>query len=184
MPADTNTRFTYRDYVLFPDDGRRHELLGGRHVVTPAPTTLHQTASRWLQHQLFEQIEKTGRGQVFYAPTDVQLSESDVVQLDILVVLDARRAVVTRTRVVGAPDLVVEILSDATRKNDRGPKLELYRASGVGEYWILDADEHVLEQHVLEGGAYRLAGLHAEGLEAATIPDVSVDLVQVWRQLA
>lgn len=181
MPAELDTRYTYRDYVHFPDDGRRHELIGGRHVVTPAPTTRHQTVSRWLQHQLFEQIELTGRGQVFNAPTDLQLSDHDVVQPDLLVVLEERLHAITPVKVEGAPDLVAEVLSPASRENDRGRKLELYRSSGVGEYWIVDPDAAVVEQHVLEGGSYRLVGHHAEVIEAATIEDLRVDLVPIWR---
>jgi hypothetical protein len=59
----------YREYCCFPDDGRRHEIIDGDHYVNPAPSTYHQTVSRRLQHQLYTQIELTGRGVVYNAPS-------------------------------------------------------------------------------------------------------------------
>ena len=70
----------YREYCCFPDDGWRHEIIDGDHVMTPAPSTSHQTVSKRLQHQLYMQVELAGLGLVFNAPVDVQLTEHDIVQ--------------------------------------------------------------------------------------------------------
>ena len=84
---DSVTKLTYDDDVLLPDDGRIHEIIDGEHYRTPCPETCHQTLSRRIKFQLYEQIELTHRGLVFNAPTDVQLSEIDIVQPDLLVIL-------------------------------------------------------------------------------------------------
>ncbi len=88
---NSQTKLTYEDYVHFPEDGKTHEIIDGEHVMTPAPNTCHQTISRRIQFQLYEQIEKKGLGQVFDAPTDLELSRTDIVQPDLLVVLSEHK---------------------------------------------------------------------------------------------
>jgi Uma2 family endonuclease len=175
------TKLTYEDYVLFPEDGNVHELIDGDHYMSPAPGTYHQTISRKIQYQLFEQIERTGSGVVFDAPTDVQLSDVDVVQPDLFVIGRARIQRVSPSRVVGAPDLVVEIISEHTGSRDQSLKLSLYERSGVVEYWIVDPESRSIRRYVREGGRLVAAGVARESITyrhediAAT-----VDLTQVW----
>ncbi len=71
-------RLTYAEYALLPDDGNQHEIIDGVHFMNPAPSTYHQTVSRRIQFALYQQVELTGLGQVFNAPTD---SEHAVEQL-------------------------------------------------------------------------------------------------------
>jgi Uma2 family endonuclease len=178
--SPTGSKLTYAEYVLLPNDGRRHEIIDGEHHVNAAPNTVHQTVSTRLLVQLYERIELTGRGQVFHAPTDVQLTESDIVQPDLLVILEGRRRIITPTKVKGAPDLVVEITSEGTEKLDRGLKLQLYQRAGVPEYWVVDPAEHVVEQHALAAGRYELRGRHEASVAVLALPDVAVDLTRVW----
>ena len=90
QPAQSKTKLTYHDYLQLPDDGKIHEIIDGDHYMSPAPETDHQTVSRWIQYQLFEQIEKQGTGHVFNAPTDVELTETDVVQPDLVIIAYTR----------------------------------------------------------------------------------------------
>ena len=182
MGVDTGSKIklTYREYVQFPADGRRHEIIDGDHYVNPAPETNHQRVSRRMQLQLMLQIEETGRGEVFDAPTDLQLSLSDVVQPDLIIILQRNRTIVTPTKIKGVPDLVVEITSPSSEKSDRELKKELYRRSGVPEYWVVDPTEHVVEQYVLEGGSYALVATENERVEFRQLPGVAVDLARVW----
>ena len=69
----------YPEYARFPDDGRRHEVIDGEHVVNPAPDMYHQLLSRRIQFQLYAQIELRGLGEVIDAPADLQLSDWDIV---------------------------------------------------------------------------------------------------------
>ena len=158
MSTETRTsgKLGYAHYVCFPDDGRRHEIIGGDHFVNPAPSTYHQTVSRRLHFQLYTQIELREMGVVFYAPVDVQLSEHDIVQPDLVVVLRARQTIITPSKIKGTPDLIVEIVSPTSAGADRSLKKELYGRSGVPEYWIADPFEHTLEQFVWEAGEYQL----------------------------
>ncbi len=173
-------RLGYREYVCFPDDGRRHEIIDGEHVVNPAPDTYHQTLSRRIQFQLYTQIELEQLGQIFDAPTDLQLSETDIVQPDLILVLNRKPTIITPTKIKGTPDMVAEILSASSTKNDRVLKRELYRKSAIPEYWIVDPEDHVVEQFVLEGGAYTSTGRHASTIALHVLENIRVELSEVW----
>ena len=177
--AVPRAKLGYAEYCCYPDDGRRHEIIDGDHYVNPAPSTYHQTVSRRLQHQLYTQIELQGRGVVYNAPVDVQLTDHDIVQPDLVVVLAARTRMITPTKIKGVPDLVVEILSPSTASNDLALKRQLYERTGVTEYWIADPDNHTLTQLELVDGRYadRPAG---DEVRLSVLEGVSVRLAEVW----
>jgi len=137
--AAPGVKLTYEDFLLFPDDGQRHELIDGEHYVTPCPITKHQRVSGNLHWLLRSYLEVHPIGEVFYAPFDVIFSDFDVVEPDLLYLSKARAAeILTSKNVQGAPELVVEIGSPGTRKRDETIKRRLYERSGVTEYWIVD----------------------------------------------
>jgi Uma2 family endonuclease len=177
--AASRAKLGYAEYCCYPNDGRRHEIIDGDHYVNPAPSTYHQTVSRRLQHQLYTQIELQGRGVVYNAPVDVQLTDHDIVQPDLVVVLAPRTQMITPTKIKGTPDLIVEILSPSTASNDLSLKKQLYERTGVAEYWIADPDNHTLAQLVLVDGRYteRPAG---EVLRLSVLDGVTVRLADVW----
>ncbi len=178
LPA--KSKLGYEHYICYPNDGRRHEIIDGDHYVNPAPTTNHQRFSRRIQFQLYDQIEETGRGEVFDAPCDVQLTDHDIVQPDLIVVMNERRLIITPAKIEGVPDLIVEVLSPTTKKLDRVLKKDLYERVGVPEYWIVDPNDHAVEQFVLREGKYVLEGTHSTRITVATIENVRVDLSKVW----
>lgn len=184
--ARADTKLTYQDYLLFPDDGNRHEIIDGDHYMSPSPSTDHQTVSRWIQFQLFEQIEKTGTGRVFNAPTAVELTETDVVEPDLVVVAWARREIITRPRILGIPDLLVEIISPQRPQYDRDLKFRLYQRTGVPEYWIVETEARAVDRFRLgKGGTYAAAERRTERIEFASgAMGASVDLAQVWKAVA
>ena len=118
MPSVTTTKLTYEDYVLIPDDGRRHEIIDGEHYVNPAPNARHQRVLLRLAVALHNHIEPKQLGEVFVAPFDVVMSSFDVVQPDILFITAEHAAVITDKNLQGTPDLVVEILSPSNRQYD------------------------------------------------------------------
>jgi len=136
MPVDS--RLTYDDLCLLPNDGKRYEIIEGDLFGTPAPITLHQRVVTRLVAALVVFVEKLRLGEVFAAPFDVVFSLFDVVEPDIVYVSKERASVLTEKNIQGAPDLVVEVLSESTQKIDRTTKLKLYAKFGVREYWILD----------------------------------------------
>lgn len=136
MPVDT--RLTYDDFCLLPEDGKRREIIEGELFVTPSPQTPHQRAVIRLSAHLWQFVDSHKLGEVFGAPFDVVFSEFDVVEPDLLYISNARANVLTNKNVQGAPDLVVEVLSESTARVDRSIKLKLYGKFGVQEYWIID----------------------------------------------
>jgi Uma2 family endonuclease len=139
--------FSYADYLTWPDD-ERWEIIDGRaYNMTPAPSVRHQQILGNLYVQLRNALH--GRGCfIGMAPTDVVLSEHDVVQPDLFVVCDRKK--ITERNIQGAPDIVVEVLSPSTAKKDRWEKKLLYERSGVFEYLLLDPEGQFLERYVLE----------------------------------
>lgn len=131
---------TARHYELMPEDGNRHEIIGGDHFMTPAPSLWHQDLSRNLLLLLAPWAREHRRGRVYGAPVDVQLGDHDIVQPDLVFVSAERQAILTPRRIVGAPDLVVEILSPSTADRDREVKRDTYDRFGVREYWLVDPD--------------------------------------------
>ena len=170
----------YAEYCLFPNDGNRHEIIHGRHYMNPAPSPDHQTVSKYLQHYLFTQIELPGLGKVFDAPIDVQLGDFDIVQPDLLIVLNHSKAKITRTRIQGPPDLVVEILSPSTTKNDMNLKRRLYEQSGIREYWIVDSRKRIVDQLVLLQTRYQKLPPVKQDLKLSILPSIVIPLKEIW----
>ena len=181
----TNVKFTYEDYVSFPDDGRRHELIDGERYVTPAPLTKHQRISGNLFAALHHYCQQTNSGQVFSAPTDVIFTEIDVVQPDILYIAKDQDRKITRENIQGAPDFIVEILSDSTRRRDERLKRNLYEQHGVKEYWIVDPELDNVKRYRLHEGRYgiphELSTEHAEAtLTTPLLPGFSLSLADLF----
>jgi Uma2 family endonuclease len=138
-------KLTYDDFLLFPDDGKRHELIDGEHYVTPSPNLKHQKVSGNLYIVIRTWLEEHPIGQIYYAPFDVIFSLFDVVEPDLLYMSNERAArVLTDANVKGAPELVIEIGSEGTRKRDETIKRRLYERSEVSEYWVVDPEIDVV----------------------------------------
>jgi Uma2 family endonuclease len=152
-------RWTYADYAALPDDGNRYEIIAGVLYTTPAPGAGHQSVSARLVTFLVTHVEFAGLGRVFAAPVDVELAPDTVVQPDIVVILSANLDRITPSRIIGAPDLVVEILSPGTAGYDRREKQDAYARAGVGEYWIVDPGAQTVELLTLNKGGYRSHGV-------------------------
>src|SRR5687768_14658726 len=117
LPNPRGVKLTYDDFVLFPDDGLRHELIDGEHYVTPSPNDKHQTILANLLLLIGVWVRAHATGKVWIAPFDVVLSRSDVVEPDLLYMSNQRKAeVLTEANVQGPPELVVEVGSPSTRR--------------------------------------------------------------------
>jgi Uma2 family endonuclease len=163
MPVDT--RLTYNDYCLLPNNGRRYEIIDGELFVTPSPRRAHQRVVTELSRVLGNFVKTMSCGEVYVAPFDVVFSLFDVVEPDILYVSKERAAVITEKNVQGAPDLVVEVLSETTAEIDRTTKLKLYARYGVQEYWLIDPEQCTAEIYRREArGFERVASLQPSDL--------------------
>lgn len=181
MAASTALRFTYQDYLLLPED-RRYEVIDGDLFMTPAPTPYHQLISKRIEHMLDDFVEKNHLGLVLYAPCDVVLSETDVVQPDILFVLASRLSVVGDKFISAAPDLVVEVLSPATETRDRVAKSKLYARKGVRELWIADPAAQTIEVLVNSEEGFRRDALvgATETLRSVLLTGLEIPLSAVF----
>jgi Uma2 family endonuclease len=120
-----------------------------------------------------------GLGLLYNAPIDVQLSEFDIVQPDIVIILNENVRKITPTKIKVAPHLVVEILSPSTSGNDRTIKKDLYERSGVNEYWIVDPYVQQVEQWILRDGKHAIE-TQAKVIRLSFVSDVEVDFETVW----
>ncbi len=184
-PADQGHKLTYDDFLLFPDDGLRHELIDGEHYVTPSPILRHQAISGRLYLAIGNWLRDHPAGQIFYAPLDVILSRFDVVEPDLLYVSNQRATdLLSGKWVTGAPDLVVEIASPGTRRRDELIKRRLYEGSNVLEYWVVDPEVDVIRVYRRSGDRFgRAAELSAEAGEVLTtplLPGLEIPLADVF----
>jgi Uma2 family endonuclease len=145
---ESRRKLTYADFVRFPDDGRRHELIDGEHYVTASPNLRHQFVLQRLNVALANHLKASRAGHVFFK-VDCVFSFFDVVEPDLVVVLKDRNEILTKRNIKGAPSIVVEVLSPSTSKRDRIIKRDLYERQGVKEYWILDSVRNTITIHRL-----------------------------------
>ena len=183
MTTETShAQYTYKDYLKTPDDVRYELIEGELLVMEPAPTTSHQRVLIHLAVLLAPFVEEQGLGEVLIAPTDVYLSDTNVLQPDLLFVSAARASIITERDVHGAPDLVVEIASPATRRRDRGIKMELYARHGVSEYWLVEPATDIVETLRLQDGRMAPAGRYrrADTFVTPLLPGLGVDLRKIF----
>src|SRR5262249_33169407 len=179
-------KLTYDDFLLFPDDGQRHELIDGEHYVTPSPITRHQRISGNLYWLIRSFLEEHPIGEVFYAPFDVVFSRFDVVEPDLLYISNENREhVLTRQHVRGAPDLVIEIGSPGTRQRDDTIKRRLYERSGVIEYWVVDPELDLIRVYRRTGEAFDravdLSSASGDVLKSPLLPGLELPLRSVFK---
>src|SRR5579863_6676773 len=182
VPGPKQGNWTYSHYAALPDDGQRYEIVDGVLFMSPAPNEWHQTAAGEIFSYLRTYIKLKDLGRVYIAPFDVELDYRTVVQPDVLVVLNAHLERITFSRVIGAPDLVVEISSPGTVGYDRTDKQHAYVSAGVPEYWIADPASRTVEVLALEQGTYRSLGVF-EGkatLPTRIVPDFPVLVEQFF----
>ena len=174
---NVKAKLTYADYLETSGE-ERYELLDGELVMAPAPLLYHQFILRKLLNAISVYVDEYNLGELFCSPTDVVLSETDVVQPDILFVSRRRGQILKPERVHGAPDLVVEILSPSTAELDRTTKLELYAQHGVEEYWIVDPDAKTIMVMVRREERFEVKGIYGKGhiLESPTLEGFTVQV--------
>lgn len=185
VSAARSVKLTYDDFLLFPDDGKRHELIDGEHYVTPSPNIRHQRISGRLYLLIGSWLEANPTGQLFYAPLDVVFSNFDVVEPDLLYMSNARaEAIVTEKHVAGVPELVVEIGSKGTRKRDETVKRRLYERVGVDEYWIVDPAIDTIRVFRRSSGAFgrplELSAEAGDSLETPLLPGLTIPLARIF----
>jgi Uma2 family endonuclease len=185
-PAAPGVKLTYDDFLLFPDDGQRHELIDGEHYVTPSPASVHQRIVGNIHFRMRQFLETHPAGEVFLAPFDVVFGEHDIVEPDLLYISMSRRdEILTKQHVRGVPDLVIEVGSPGTRKRDETIKRRLYERTGVAEYWVVDPELEVIRVYRRDEGNYsrptELTRESGDVLVSAVIAGFELPLADVFR---
>ncbi len=181
MPVAPALRFTYQDYLLLPED-RRYEIIDGDLFMTPAPTPYHQIVAINLLTSLREHVLARRLGTVLIAPCDVVLSQTDVVQPDVLFVSAERSSIITEKYISAAPDLVVEVLSPATAERDQTLKKKPYARFGVRELWIVDPEKKTVEVLVNETDGFRRQALFSPGetLRSQLLHELAIPIESIF----
>jgi Uma2 family endonuclease len=177
-------KLTYDDYVLFPEDGQRHELIDGEHYVSPCPNLRHQDIIGRLHLFIGGWLQQHRVGRAYIPRLDIVLSMFDVVEPDLLFVSNERAAILTTANVKGAPDLVVEVESPATRQRDLTIKRRLYERSNVTEYWIVDPEVDVIRVYRRAGDRFakpiELSRENGDVLTTPLFPGLVIPLASVF----
>ena len=177
----TAARLTYQDYLNTPDD-ERYELLNGELILVASPNMDHQDVVTNLGTPLSVFVREGDLGKLYFAPTDVILSDTEVVQPDLLFISKEREHIRTPANIQGAPDLIVEILSPSSARRDWGYKRELYAKHEVKEYWIVDPTNRVVFVMLLNDGVLDLEATYGEGdtVTSSTLEGFIVDVVDLF----
>lgn len=179
--TDAQAKLAYADYAKTPDDAR-YELLDGVLIKIPTPLVYHQCILGNLLYRVAPFVSERKLGHVYPRPTDVVLSDTTVVEPDILFVFSQRSHILTRENIQGAPDLVVEILDPPTAERDRTVKLDLYARHGVKEYWIVDPDAGTITVLLWGECSFDVVSVCGEGetLRSPTLEEFSVALEEIF----
>lgn len=176
-------RWTYDDLAAMPEDNVIREILDGELFVAPSPVTKHQRIVRRLVYEIEHYLRSNPIGEVFDAPFDVVFSADNVCEPDVLFISDKRASIITRRNVQGAPDFVIEVLSEFNRKNDEVSKLGIYDRFGVDEYWILDPEADTVRVYRRQGKRLApVSQLTAAAHDVATtpiLPGLTIDVSEV-----
>jgi len=167
---DTTQRYTYADYATWPDEPR-FELINGEAFEMSAPSRAHQKISMTLSVQLGSYL-RGKKCEVYAAPFDVRINynkaDNTVVQPDLLIICDLEK-IENGKHCLGAPDMVIEIVSESTRRMDRVKKLNIYMEAGVREYWMVYPEDKTVDVLILENGKYFLTGYESDGIIPAQV---------------
>ncbi len=189
LQLDLNKRYTYTDYLTWFDDIRRELIDGFIKLMLPAPLDIHQAISSNLHGLLWNYFRKK-KCKVKHAPYDVRFPENGdtadnktytVVQPDLCVICDLTK--IDRRGCIGAPDFIIEILSDYNPEHDVNTKFNLYQKHGVREYWIVHPNDQTVNVFVLDNhGKYQFGGLYAKGttVKVNIFDDLYIDLSEVF----
>ena len=182
MAVVEKNKYTEADYQLL-EEGTPFQLINGELIMSPSPLLLHQLiiGNLYLLISNFLQQSKIG-GLVVLSPMDVRLDEENIFQPDLLYISEARKAELVQDRIIGAPDLVVEILSPSTAYYDLWHKKDFYERYGVKEYLIVDPMLHNAELYVLINDKFDLQQKEKQNgtINLNTLPGLQIDLQKLF----
>lgn len=182
-------RYSYADYLTWENDVYAEVINGEIISMSPSPTPKHQDVVDELTAE-FKMFLRGKKCMAYSAPMDVCLFASkdtnsdiimDWVQPDLLVVCDETK--IGEKNILGAPDLVIEVLSPSTARNDRLTKFNSYEKSAVKEYWIVDPYNMSVEIYTLDGFSFKQPDIFGkdDSLTVGIFPELQIDLKNIFK---
>ena len=175
--------WTYADWETLPSDGNRYEVIDGVVYMTTAPSNFHQWVVQGLHEQIGIPVRRQGLGFAFAAPIGVLMPNCQPVQPDFVVILKAHADIIRDRRIMGVPDLIIEILSPGNAAYDQEVKLEAYARAGVPEYAIIDPQTRTISQYRLRAPGDYAAPKIASDTETLTfdcLPTLPISIVELF----
>ncbi len=148
-------KYTYHDYSKL-EEGAPYQLIDGELIMSPSPIVYHQKILLNLIRQLSNYTKKNNMGLILPAPMDVYLEVYETYQPDIIFISNERKNIIGEKKIEGAPDLVIEILSESSAYYDLKHKKNIYEKHNVKEYWIADPIDKSIEVYENKNGSYKL----------------------------
>ncbi len=137
---------------------QREELLDGKIYMMSSPSINHNRVASHIFNAFYNYL-KNKTCEAFSDGVDVHLTENDCVIPDVMIICN--KDIIKPNGIYGTPDLIVEVISPSTAKNDRGYKKNLYEKTGVKEYWIADPFTRSIETYLFSDGKYVLEDIYA-----------------------
>jgi Uma2 family endonuclease len=181
--AQVKTVLTYEDYAALPSEGARYEIHDGELSVSPTPTFRHQLIVARLLVALRSHAFAHDLGEVVPSPITIVLSDTNVLEPDIVFIAkDRMRLVAPRGTIDGPPTLAIEVLAPSTARNDRGKKKQLFERFGVPWYWIVDADACCIDVAALVSGSYGAPERRSESLvDLPPFAGLTINAAALWQ---
>jgi Uma2 family endonuclease len=183
MPNLVERYWTAEDVRALPEDGNRYECVDGVLLVTPSPSYDHGYAVEFLRQRLSEFVQRSALGQLFYAPADVELVASSMVQPDLFVARSVTGARIRATSQIAGLVLAVEVLSPTTANRDRGVKRRLYQRAGVEEYWVVDLEARRVERWTPSAERAEVVESTLVWRPRSTLESLEIDLVAYFAEV-
>lgn len=172
-------RVTAEEYFQQPETSKLVELLDGEIVMSAPPVPNHQlTVAR--SYRLIDDLKPNGV--VFFAPIGVQFDDLNVPEPDVVWVAEGSKCIIGEKSLIGAPDLIVEVLSPGTTRQDRKQKFALYERHGVREYWIVDPVDRYIEAYQHHDGQFIRQGIYEPGetFDSAALEGKTVEVSKLF----
>ncbi len=186
--AKLRVKLTGADYVkLTPPSHRgvRYQLIEGELIKMAGPNDPHQVFIGELYIEATVQVRALGIGETRISPYDAAIDEFNTFQPDMLYVSNERRHIFDGHGITGAPDLVVEVLSESTRQRDLNVKLPVYARNGVREAWMADLRAESVAKYIGDGQSMTLARVYGpdDVLTSDAMPGVAIDLGPIFARI-
>ncbi|RYY06942.1 MAG: Uma2 family endonuclease [Sphingobacteriaceae bacterium] len=173
-------KYTEKDYQLL-EEGAPFQLINGDLIMSPAPTSYHQILSARL-FKIIDAFSEKVNGICLYSPIDVVFDDENIFQPDLIYISEERKKDLFHDRIMGAPDLIVEILSPSTAYYDLRQKKDFYEQYGVKEYLIVDPIKKDAEVYVLINEEFQLHQKEKQNgtITLTTLPDLQINLQKLF----